>query len=261
MSEKILSFSKMLQQQDERERAAESPTAAPSSLSMGTEATNASGGLPPQEMMDSSKEMVAEKQSTITPVVAEKQSTIKKAAIHQSTKQQATRHGKHRDDRSNFFARIDPEIDRRIKVFCAERELDRASFLERAAIHLIDMVAIHPEPLVAELQAHDDRRKMMVWKTLSPIINLYLQYLPDNRWKARDDREAEHYNDVDIRLVELGILHALLRTEQRKIHSFKYFVEEIEENLAVPLAGDTIDLMLRRRREQLAAKQAGNLQA
>jgi hypothetical protein len=49
-------------------------------------------------------------------------------------------------------------------------------------------------------------------------------------------------------------------TVPRKIHSFKYFVEEIEENLAVPLAGDTVDLMLRRRREQLMAKQAGNLQ-
>ena len=174
--------------------------------------------------MASSNEMVAESQAAIEPVAAINSATITNGGNPPNEKQQATRHGKHRDDRANFFARIDPDIDRRIKVFCAEKELDRASFLERAAIHLIDMVAIHHEPVVAELHAHDDRRKMIMWKTLSPIINLYLQYLPDNRWKARDDREAERYNDVDIRLIELGILHALLRTEQRKIHSFKYWL-------------------------------------
>jgi hypothetical protein len=160
---------------------------------------------------------------------------------------------RHDKNREAFFARIDPTISKKIKLFCVNQKIDKQEFLELSAIHYLEHVDIHNIPFVDSLLSHEERRKM-IWKCAPTIINLYLQYLPDNRWKARDDREAEKYNDVDIRLVELGILHALLRTEHKRIHSFKYFVEEIEENLAVPLDSETINMMLQRRRQQFQEK-------
>ena len=150
--------------------------------------------------------------------------------------------------------RIPPDLDKKFRVFRAEQDLELQEFYMLAGVRFIESVDAHNAEGVDTLASHEDRRKMM-WKASHSIINLYLQYLPDNKWKARDDREAERYNDTDIRLVELGILHALIRTEHRKIHSFKYFVEEIEENLAVPLADETLNIMLKRRREQWFAKQ------
>lgn len=170
--------------------------------------------------------------------------------IHQKEKKD-----RHRSERAGFFARIDPAIAKQIAIFCAKRELEKQDFLEQAAIHFIDHVDIHAEARSDIKISHDDRRKM-IWKTLPSIINLYLGYLPDNKWKSRDDREASRYNDMDIRNVELGILTTLLRTEQRKIHSFKYFVEEIDEALAVPLGDETINAMLKRRRQQYQDKKA-----
>ncbi len=192
--------------------------------------------------------------STKPPDVDINISTERFVDIHTDTRRISTKSDRHRGNRVGLFVRIDPVIEQRIKLFCVERRIDKQDFIERAAIHFIESVDIHKEGDVDILISHDDRRKMIVWKTRPPIINLYMGYLPDNRWKARDDREAERFNDADIRHVELGILHALLRTEQRKIHSFKYFVDEIEEMRAVPLDDSTLDLMLRRRREQWAAK-------
>ncbi len=164
---------------------------------------------------------------------------------------------RHASNRIAFFARIAPDINKQIAMFLIEHRIEKQDFLERAAIHFMEFVDIQKSEKVDIKISLDERRKM-IWVTSPIIINLYLSYLPDNQWKARDDREASKYNGVDIRLVELGILHALLRTEHKRIHSFKYFVEEIEENIAVPLDDETINILLKHRRVQYQKKK-GNL--
>ncbi len=214
-------------------------------------------GYPHREVVDISTSIVDSKISQFYDQADIKISTNARdgyphediANIHKSKKKD--RHSKHK---TSFFTRIDPGIAQQIAVFCTHKGIDKQDFVELAAIHFIESADIHKSNDVDILISHDDRRKMILWKTSSTIINLYLKYLPENRWKPRDDREAERFNSVDIRIVELGILTALLRTEHKKIHSFKYFVDEIEENIAVPLESSTIDIMLKRRREQLVKR-------
>lgn len=214
-------------------------------------------GYPHRANVDILPSVVDSKISTFTEPVDIKISTNSNSGypknedtnIHKPKKKD--RHG---GNKTSFFTRIDPAVAQQIALFCTQKGIDKQDFVELAAIHFIESADIHKSGDVDILISHDDRRKMMLWKTSSTIINLYLKYLPENRWKPRDDREAERYNAVDIRLVELGILTALLRTEHKKIHSFKYFVDEIEENIAVPLESSTIDIMLKRRREQLSIR-------
>jgi hypothetical protein len=192
--------------------------------------------------------------STQVPVVDANAPTRQRRGRTPRKGTDAHKSDRHSTDLVRQHFRIPPDLDKKFRLFRAEQGLELQEFYQLAGVHFIESVGVHNVEGVDALASHEDRRKM-IWKASSTIINLYLQYLPDNKWKARDDREAKRYNDADPRLIELGILHALIRTEHRRIHSFKYFVEEIEENLAVPLADETLDVMLRRRREQWRAKQ------
>lgn len=194
--------------------------------------------------------------STPEPPVDIKIATDGMSGYPQDKQADIHKRDRHTGNRIGFFARISPEISRRINVFLAEYGIEKQDFLEQAAIHFIEAMDIHKAESADIKISLDDRRKMM-WAASPTIINLYLQYLPGNRWKARDDREAAKYNSVDIRLVELGILSALIRTEQAHIHSFKYFVEEIEVNRAVPLADETLEGLLKHHRELYRRKKEG----
>jgi hypothetical protein len=180
-----------------------------------------------------------------------KAATFEKVAVHVKEKRTSTKSDRHRGNKARYDNRIAPEIFKQIKRFLIEQNMDQQDFAELSAVHYMQHVAVHKKGDVDGRPSLDDRtRMMMVYKTVPPIINLYLQYNPDNKWKAGDDRAGEQFNQADLRLVELGILHTLLRTERKRIHSFAYFVPEIEETIAVPLDAETIDIMLRRRREQ-----------
>jgi hypothetical protein len=178
-------------------------------------------------------------------------STLMKVDGHIVKKRTATKSDRHRGHKARYDNRIDSEIFKQIKRFLIEQGMDQQDFAELSAVHYMQHVAVHKNENVDGRPSLDDRtRMMMVYKTLPPIINLYLQYNPDSKWKAGDDRAGEQFNQTDLRLVELGILHTLLRTERKRIHSFAYFVPEIEETTAVPLDTETINIMLKRRREQ-----------
>lgn len=211
------------------------------------------GRLQPAEA-DARTQNVDAKTPTQIPAVDAKPPTRQRSGRKSGKDSDAHKSDRHSTDLVRQHFRIPPDLDKKFRLFRAEQRLELQEFYQLAGVHFIEHVGAHNVEGVDALASHEDRRKM-IWKASSTIINLYLQYLPDNKWKARDDREAERYNDADPRLIELGILHALIRTEHRRIHSFKYFVEEIEENLAVPLADETLDVMLKRRREQWRAKQ------
>lgn len=174
----------------------------------------------------------------------------RKAASKKGTRVDSRRGDRHASNRVAFNNRLNADVVRAIKHFCIEQGMELQEFTELAAIHFIDHVASHQVGKSGSKQASEERSLMMLYKTTLPIINLYLQYNPENKWKIADDHEAMKYNDADIRLVEVGIIRTQFNAGFKKINSFKYYVTEIEETLAVPLGNDTIDIMLRRARER-----------
>lgn len=82
---------------------------------------------------------------------------------------------------------------------------------------------------------------------------LYRNYT-SNRWKPHDDTAGKEQNGTDRRLLEIGILNTMLNFKGRRINSFKYFLPEIEELQMSKLGEETLDIMLKRRREQWEAK-------
>lgn len=164
---------------------------------------------------------------------------------------------RHRTDLVRQHFRIPPELDEKIRLFRATQDLELQEFYQLAAAHLIDSVDAHKSEHVDALASLDDRDTMILFKTHPSIINLYLRYNPENRWKPADDYEGQRYNGKDIRLVEIGIIQTQFNARFKKVNSFKYYTTEIDEALAVPLADETVDIMLkqgRRRWEQATDK-------
>lgn len=159
---------------------------------------------------------------------------------------------RHRTDLVRQHFRIPPELDEKIRLFRAKRALELQEFYQLAAAHLIDSVDAHKIEQVDALASLDDRDTMILFKTHPSIINLYLRYNPENRWKPADDYEGQRYNGKDIRLIEIGIIQTQFNARFKKINSFKYYSTEIDEALAIPLAEETIDIMLKQGRRRWA---------
>lgn len=139
---------------------------------------------------------------------------------------------------------------RKIKHFCIEQGMEQQEFAELSAIHFMEYVASHRTEKSASMLASDERDLMILFKTHPSIINLYLRYNPENRWKPADDYEGVRYNDKDIRLVEVGIIQTQFNARFKKINSFKYYTTEIDIALETPLANETIEIMLRQHRRR-----------
>jgi hypothetical protein len=120
---------------------------------------------------------------------------------------------------------MEDEQARAIKVFCAEKGIDLQEFFILAGVHFMEHVDAHKNLLVDAKTPHDD---LMMWKTTDDIIIMY-QTHTGNRWKATDDQLGRTFNDVDARIVEIGLLTALFRVQLKRINSFKYFVPSIQE--------------------------------
>src|ERR1700753_2591204 len=174
-------------------------------------------------------------------------------ASRQSPRKAASRKGRVVDSRKGdrhsreklpFNNRISADIVRQIKHFCIEQGMEQQEFAELSAIHFIEYVASHRTEKSAITLASDDRDLMILFKTHPSIINLYLRYNPENRWKPADDYEGVRYNDKDIRRAEMGIIQTQFNARFKKVNSFKYYATEIDEALSIPLADETIEIML-----------------
>jgi hypothetical protein len=130
--------------------------------------------------------------------------------------------------------------------------MEQQEFAELAAIHFMDFVDSHQTEKQDSTQALDDRELMILFKTEPSIINLYLQYNPENRWKPADDYEGVRYNGKDIRLIEFGIIQTQFNARFKKINSFKYYTTEIDIALETPLQEETIEVMLKHGRRRWA---------
>lgn len=142
------------------------------------------------------------------------------------------------------------DIVNRIRHFCVDRNLEQQEFVELAAIHFMDAVDSQKSAAVDSKLALDDRELMIIFKTEPSIINLYLQYNPENRWKPADDYEGQRYNGKDIRLIEVGIIQTQFNARFKKINSFKYYKTEIDIALETPLSEETIEIMLKQGRRR-----------
>ncbi|MEO6392140.1 MAG: hypothetical protein ABIP75_09835 [Pyrinomonadaceae bacterium] len=157
---------------------------------------------------------------------------------------------RHRSDRVSITTRMNQATVQRMKHFCVDHKLEQQEFAELAAIRFMDLVESESLSAVGSKKAHDERELMILFKTAPSIINLYLQYNPENKWKQADDYEGQKYNDIDIRRIELGILQTQVNARFRKINSFKYYTVEIEDMVALPAESQTIDIMLKQHRRR-----------
>ena len=147
--------------------------------------------------------------------------------------------------------RPNAETLHKFKVFCAEKKLTLTEFFEIAGQKLIDLDAQIPESL-GVLTPYDDRRIDLLYKTNAHIINLFLEYNKifneKTDWKPKDDAVGVKYNDVDLRMIEIGIIQTqanILEGEsETKVERFKYYTREIDKFAALGYNEQMLDAIL-----------------
>lgn len=187
---------------------------------------------------------------TTTPEPAIQVAKSRRVDSHRKKRVDSRKGDRHRGDKVPFNNRISEVTYQRIKHFLVDHDLEQQEFAELSAIHFIDVVESHHNEKSDSTLSLDERDQMILFKTQPLIINLYLQYNPENRWKPADDYEGQRYNDKDIRLVEIGIIQTQFNARFKKINSFKYYTVEIDAALEVPLSDETIDIMLKQGRRR-----------
>lgn len=188
--------------------------------------------------------------STTPAEPAIKQAQKRKVDSHRRKRVDSRKGDRHRSDKAPFNNRISQATLNRIKHFIVDHDLEQQEFTELAAIYFMDAVDSHQVPELDSKIALDDRRKMILFKTELSIINLYLRYNPDNRWKPGDDIEGQKYNGKDIRVIEIGIITTQFNAQFKRIHSFKYYATEIDIALETPLSEQTIIELVKHQRRQ-----------
>lgn len=148
----------------------------------------------------------------------------------------------------NFFLPMPKHLE--IKAFAATLGFTLTELYTFAVDHLKECREYQIANKSGVNTPHDD---LIIFKTHEDIIMLYRNYT-SNRWKPHDDTAGKEQNGTDRRLLEIGILNTMLNFKGRRINSFKYFLPEIEELQMSKLGEETLDIMLKRRREQWEAK-------
>lgn len=187
---------------------------------------------------------------TTTQESAIQQAPRRKVDSHRRKRVDTRKGDRHRSDKVPFNNRISEATYQRIKHFLVDHNLEQQEFAELSAIHFMDAVESHQTQKPNSKLASDDRDMMILFKTNPSIINLYLQYNPENRWKPADDYEGQRYKDRDIRLIEVGIIQTQFNARFKKINSFKYYTTEIDIALETPLSEETIEIMLKHGRRR-----------
>jgi hypothetical protein len=224
---------------EEARQASESQESQLSTIKDSQQATSPASQLPPPSLL-----------STTSPETAIRQAHPRKTAIHRKKQVDSRKGDRHRADKFPFNNRISEATFNRIKHFCVDHNLEQQEFAELSAIHFMDAVESHQTEKPDSKLASDDRGLMIMYKTSPAIINLYLQYNPETRWKPADDYEGQKYNNTDIRIIEIGIIQTQFNARFKKINSFKYYTTEIDIARETPLATETIDIMLKQGRRR-----------
>jgi hypothetical protein len=142
--------------------------------------------------------------------------------------------------------RIRQSVKQAIDMFMAKEGMNQQDFFELSASQFIENYEKQLADLNAKgasLLAQDDRRKIL-YRTTPLIINLYRAYNPGNRWTPKDDEAGVKYNDADLRVVECGIIYTQQNAGYKKIRSFGYYQNEIDEYLSQKLSEQAISYAL-----------------
>jgi hypothetical protein len=165
---------------------------------------------------------------------------------------------------------IDREIDKKVRQYClidAQPKVDLKDFYERGALMLLEYLDTQKQKGLSAEAPLDDRRMKMLYKTKPFVINLYLGYNAiyneivgksspskwKGKWTAKDDELGRTFNNVDARIVELGILQTQTNKgfdiNGSKIQTFKYYADEIEKCIAADVGPETLDVVLNYHRQ------------
>lgn len=169
---------------------------------------------------------------------------------------------------SSVHIRADMGIVKQIQHFLVENKKEiptMKEFFEMSAMLFMNTFG-HPENKnLGGLQPYDDRRLKMMFKTTPFIINLYLRYNSIfneisaangkgnwvARWSPRDDEAAQRYNEINLEIIELGIIQTQINKGigQGKIQTFKYYTDEIEKVLASGVSDEMLKTILQYHRQ------------
>lgn len=169
----------------------------------------------------------------------------------------STRTGdRHRSDLARHAVRLDPTISKLFSDFCEKRGWTFQEFVEFAGVHLINFADAHQNNLRTPL---DDDDSNSLYLTKPFIINLYRRLTKNTHWKPADDRAGARFNSADVRVIEYAMMATALRTRAKQIHSFAYFVPEIEAQLdevaESGVGGEALEAMLASARRHLLRTQ------
>jgi hypothetical protein len=147
--------------------------------------------------------------------------------------------------------RPDVEILSKIRVYCAENNFTLTEFFEIAGLQMIDLDAQKQKNLDAKTPL-DDRRLKMFYKTDNRIINLFREYNKifnaQTDWKPKDDAVGVKYNDIDLRVIEIGIIQTqsnIIEGEsETKPERFKYYTREIDKFISIGYSDQLLDAIL-----------------
>lgn len=163
---------------------------------------------------------------------------------------------RHRADLVRHAVRLDPGISKLFNDFCEKKGWTFQEFVEFAGVHLINFADAHQNNLRTPL---DDDDNSSLYLTKPFIINLYRRLTKNSHWKPADDRAGARFNSADPRVVEYAMLATAMRTRAKKIHSFAYFVPEIEAQLdevaESGVGGEALEAMLASARRHLLRTQ------
>jgi hypothetical protein len=207
-------------------------------------------GRPQIENVDVLPVFVDAHKPSKTTFVDANASTNVKSGRPQINKKQYAETDRHKAELKRVHFRLTEELDQVFRAFRATHSLEIQEFFTLAALHYIELCGRPQIENVGVWASQDDRRLMILYNTSTSIINIYKKYHPQNKWKPTDDKSASRFNDVDLKIIELAILQTQGNAGYKKIHSFKYYITEIEHLLEIGLQPETIDTMLERRRQQ-----------
>ena len=166
---------------------------------------------------------------------------------------------------ASVFIRADEELINEVKHFNVEQKLDMREFFELSARRYIDSFGNPNTEDLASNIALEDRRMMIMFKTKPSIINLFREYnrilTPNSEWKPKDDAVGIKYNDIDLRIVEIGIIvtqtNIIENEADTQVSRFKYYTREIDKMATIGFSPETLDVMIqtyRKRWSELAKK-------
>ncbi len=215
-------------------------------------------GYPKNETLDSliAKDRVwlSKKEASLDSLIAKDKSL----AIQKTAKTEKTgKWGKYDKtrNRKGIFLRTDDDLTKQFKMFCIDNDLEFAQATEIAWMQFMESLDSQKSESLAIKIAHDDRRLMIRWKSKGHIINLHLRYTsilnPKIRWNVRDDEKGVPLNEVDSRVIELGIIQTQFQKSFKgKINSFSYYLNEIDNFKRLEMSGEVLDTMLKINRQR-----------